>query len=203
MSKTLNKWLDEFVENGADANNVENWPEEAGGGSLIEGIGIKITGEDTKTISIDEDVVAKKEDITLVSGENDGTNWTSISIGNDTYNIPSGGSSSQTYTHVIEIQTYAINTSRYHWFTINIINSSPIAMTWADLYDYIMSLHNKHTISGIYHDSSVSTSQNYIMWAIYPGSGYLAFNINGTSSSDVRLNRSFTPKKIEDTVIAN
>lgn len=35
MSKTLNKWLDEFVENGADANNVANWPENAGGGNKL------------------------------------------------------------------------------------------------------------------------------------------------------------------------
>lgn len=31
MAKDLNKWLDEFVENGADANDVTNWPENAGG----------------------------------------------------------------------------------------------------------------------------------------------------------------------------
>lgn len=32
MAKDLNKWLDEFVENGADASDVVNWPENAGGG---------------------------------------------------------------------------------------------------------------------------------------------------------------------------
>lgn len=32
MAKDLNKWLDEFVENGADASDVINWPENAGGG---------------------------------------------------------------------------------------------------------------------------------------------------------------------------
>ncbi len=31
MSKKLNEWLDEFVENGADANDVTSWPENAGG----------------------------------------------------------------------------------------------------------------------------------------------------------------------------
>ena len=37
---------------------------EGGGGTPIEeGTGIKITGEDTKTISIDEEIVAKKDDI--------------------------------------------------------------------------------------------------------------------------------------------
>ncbi len=32
MAKTLQKWLDEFVNNGADANDVTNWPENTGGG---------------------------------------------------------------------------------------------------------------------------------------------------------------------------
>ena len=31
MGKKLNEWLNEFVENGADASNVVNWPNEAGG----------------------------------------------------------------------------------------------------------------------------------------------------------------------------
>lgn len=33
MAKKLNDWLDEFVENGADATQVADWPENAGGGS--------------------------------------------------------------------------------------------------------------------------------------------------------------------------
>ena len=31
MSKKLNEWLDEFVENGADASDVTEWPENTGG----------------------------------------------------------------------------------------------------------------------------------------------------------------------------
>ena len=31
MSKKLQEWLDEFIENGADASDVSNWPENAGG----------------------------------------------------------------------------------------------------------------------------------------------------------------------------
>lgn len=31
MAKNLEKWLDEFVDNGADAKDVTNWPENAGG----------------------------------------------------------------------------------------------------------------------------------------------------------------------------
>lgn len=147
--------------------------------------------------------IATTDDIPTISGTNDGTNWTSLTIGSDTYNVPSGGSSSQTYTHVIEVKTYASNGARYHWFTINIINSSSTAMTWADLYDYIMSLSNKHIINGIYHNNAVSTSDDFMMWAIYKSSGYLSFNINGTSDSDMALNRTFTPNKFSDTVIAN
>ena len=33
MAKNLKQWLDEFVDNGADAKNVTNWPENAGGGT--------------------------------------------------------------------------------------------------------------------------------------------------------------------------
>ena len=36
MSKKLNQWLDEFIENGADASDVTNWPENAGGGDSGE-----------------------------------------------------------------------------------------------------------------------------------------------------------------------
>ena len=34
MSKQLNQWLDEFIENGADATDVGNWPKNAGGGNI-------------------------------------------------------------------------------------------------------------------------------------------------------------------------
>ncbi len=33
MVKNFEQWLDEFVDNGADAKDVTNWPENAGGGS--------------------------------------------------------------------------------------------------------------------------------------------------------------------------
>ena len=32
MAKQLGKWLDEFVENGANPNDITDWPENAGGG---------------------------------------------------------------------------------------------------------------------------------------------------------------------------
>ncbi len=36
MSKQFKQWLDEFIENGADATDVGNWPENAGGGKAPE-----------------------------------------------------------------------------------------------------------------------------------------------------------------------
>lgn len=106
MAKTLNKWLDEFVENGADANDVTNWPENAGGGEeYTPGTGIKITGEDTKTISIDETVVAKTEDvgngrITITQG---GTTKGTFDLNqktDETIELDAGGSDKYIYSGI-------------------------------------------------------------------------------------------------------
>ena len=35
MAKEFKDWVDEFVENGADAKDVTNWPENAGGSSTV------------------------------------------------------------------------------------------------------------------------------------------------------------------------
>lgn len=43
MSKKLNEWLDEFVENGADPSDVIAWPESAGGSSEA-GVNMIVTG---------------------------------------------------------------------------------------------------------------------------------------------------------------
>lgn len=52
MSKKLNEWLDEFVENGADPSDITIWPENTGGGGEI----ITLEGENEKeyTIVVDE-----------------------------------------------------------------------------------------------------------------------------------------------------
>ena len=79
-----------------------------------------MSGTDTSTIGISAteiDVttpmfkygtseVATKADIpAAVSGTNDGTNWTSLTIGNSTYGLAGGGSSTPTmYNHVINIE---------------------------------------------------------------------------------------------------
>lgn len=74
----------------------------------------------TDVVNITEDYALKSEIITsyndlsdkptipdAVSGTNDGTNWTSLTIGSNTYDIPQGGGSSET---VIEVSS-TINTS--------------------------------------------------------------------------------------------
>lgn len=35
MAKHFGEWLDEFVENGADPNNIVDWPEEASGRKIV------------------------------------------------------------------------------------------------------------------------------------------------------------------------
>ena len=70
-------------------NTTYNIPS-GGGSSYSAGTGIDITNN---TIAIDSTVVALKSDIpNAVSGTYSGSNWTSITIGNTTKNIPSGGS---------------------------------------------------------------------------------------------------------------
>ena len=54
MAKTLNKWLDEFIENGADASDVTNWPENAGGGGGGEIIALEGAGGKTYSVAVDE-----------------------------------------------------------------------------------------------------------------------------------------------------
>jgi len=65
MSKKLNDWLDEFVENGASPNRVTEWPDEAGGGTTV---------------------VANPE---LVGTE---ANLTGLQVGETKYKVPEGGS---------------------------------------------------------------------------------------------------------------
>ncbi len=53
MSKKLNEWLDEFVENGADPSDVTTWPENAGGSSEA-GVNMIITEGGWYRLSVDE-----------------------------------------------------------------------------------------------------------------------------------------------------
>lgn len=66
-----------------DENNRANWNV-----NLVQDGGITT---DLGGLKVDSSVVAMQTDLPdAVSGTNDGTNWTSITIGNSTYNIPSG-----------------------------------------------------------------------------------------------------------------
>jgi len=61
MPKQFTNWLDEFVENGADKNNVPDWSTQSGGGgSYTPGNGINIVGNE---ISVDTQTIATKEDL--------------------------------------------------------------------------------------------------------------------------------------------
>ena len=125
MPKQLTNWLDEFVQNGADKDNVPDWSTQSGGGgSYTPGNGINIVGNE---ISVDTQTIATKQDLNnyepaedafsgdyndldnkptipdTVSGTNDGTNWTSLTVGSVTKNIPAGGGTSYTAGTGIDI----------------------------------------------------------------------------------------------------
>lgn len=80
----------------------------SGGPEYTAGTGIEISAENE--ISIDTDTVATKSELPdAVSGTNDGTNWTSLTIGEDTYAIPAGGGSSYTAGTGIDITSDVIS----------------------------------------------------------------------------------------------
>lgn len=76
MGKNFNQWLDEFVDNGADAKDVTNWPEEAGGGTTV---------------------VANPE----LSG--DEPDLTGLEVDGAKYAVPQGGGTTNLYLHSILI----------------------------------------------------------------------------------------------------
>lgn len=61
---------------------------QGGGAEYTAGTGINIAED---VISVDSDVAMKTDLPDEVSGTNDGSNWTSLTIGNDTYGLASGG----------------------------------------------------------------------------------------------------------------
>ena len=106
MAKNFNQWLDEFVDNGADANDVTNWPENAGGGQGGSGSNYLMTIMDYyqvvgKHISVDAlislfenhqvnlDAELDPQSATLAGIElNEDTHYMSIQFG---YNVCAGG----------------------------------------------------------------------------------------------------------------
>lgn len=81
-----NNWTSLTI--GEDTYNI---PSGGSGTSYTAGTGIDITNNE---ISVDNTVAMKTDIPDAVSGTNDGTNWTNLTIGSDTYAIPtsSGGS---------------------------------------------------------------------------------------------------------------
>lgn len=63
----------------------------------------------------------------LPSGTNDGTNWTSLTIGNRTYNIPASGMSTNKYLHKVKIYANFAG-SEFIW-TEDLISSSAVPYT--------------------------------------------------------------------------
>ena len=76
-------------------------------GTDVSQIGMSATEIDVTTamFKYGTSEVATKADLPdAVSGTNDGTNWTSLTIGSDTYDLAGGGSSTPTmYNHVLNI----------------------------------------------------------------------------------------------------
>ena len=103
---------------------------------LTAGDGIKI---ENNAVSIDTSTVALKSDIstlTPVSGTNDGTNWTTITIQSDTYNIPQGGGATYTAGNGIDITNDEIS-----------VDASVVALKTDIPTDYVTTNTNQ-TISG-------------------------------------------------------
>jgi len=122
MAKTLNKWLDEFVENGASPNRVTEWPDEAGGGGTT--------------------VVANP---TLAGTE---ANLTGLQVGDTKYKVPEGGGTAL-YKHNINIRDNEYESSATKSANIFILSSSDTPFTKETLYQHFKE-HNLKTISEYY-----------------------------------------------------
>ena len=98
---------------------------------------IKLTIEDVSsdnlsysyTINIHDEQFSGGSGGTTVSGTNDGTNWTSITIGNDTYAIPSGSSASSGAYYEIKTSNIAFYDENGSQITSNVIDNLRITMS--------------------------------------------------------------------------
>lgn len=122
MAKNLSKWLDEFAEGGADVTAPENWPQTYNSSEQVQADwnqtdntakdfiknkpeipAAQVQADWNQTNTEAKDFIKNKPEIpAAVSGTNDGTNWTSITIGNDTYPIPAGGETK--YLHIVKLR---------------------------------------------------------------------------------------------------
>lgn len=87
-----------------------------GGTTYTAGTGIDITNNE---ISVDNTVALKTDLPAEVSGTNDGTNWTTLTIGNTTKAIPQGGSSTMS-PYINRVVSYTtrpvLDANNYNWF---------------------------------------------------------------------------------------
>lgn len=135
----------------------------------------------TNTVSV--------SNLKTVSGTNDGTNWTALTIGSDTYNIPSGGGSGSTkYTHNITFSLYDNAQSKYvvDGANITLVSSSSSQLGTYGEFSRLIYANNTTSmaVSGAYDDGtdkgiilSVSgrSSGNSIMFRIYKLDGTESF----------------------------
>lgn len=120
-----------------------------------------------------------------VSGTNDGTNWTSLTIGNDTYGIPAGGSGSK-YLHKVSI--YANFSGSVIFWTEDIITSSATAYT--SVSDYLTDRGYTITSASDQPTKSLKTFNGTTITAIaYRASqGYYTSTLNVSTSGIVTYN---------------
>ena len=79
------------------------------GHNVYSGSGLTVNST-LNSLAIDTTTVALKSDLpATVSGTNDGTNWTSLTIGSDTYGLASGGGSTYTAGSGIDITNDVIS----------------------------------------------------------------------------------------------
>lgn len=75
-----------------------------------------------------------------VSGTNDGTNWTSLTVGNDTYNIPQGGGGSATlYRHHVGIFKYGSDWSIACAIYVDFVSTSNTQITSVNAINTLLS----------------------------------------------------------------
>ena len=157
------------------------------GTSYSEGYGIAITNN---SIAVDTSVVALKSDI---SGTNDGTNWTSLTINGSTYAIPAGGSSSggssggsagngAIYYHNVRLFFGSSDTSNYAKvieFSI-LTKSATQILTMNELINQVSALQNV-----AYNDSVVGViyGQVYQYNSSSTKEQIIGFGLTGTSSN--------------------
>lgn len=149
----------------------------------------------TNNIAI-ADIASKSELPDAVSGTNDGTNWTSLTIGADTYGIGGGsGGGTQLYAHYIRTGTYRVCAS--------VITSSSTAFTAATLATYLYNNGLNGTsklipASGLHYDADNQTS--YISYGMNSANGIdlkvIFRNLDNTSTLEQPI------ASITDTVVA-